>query len=203
MLSFFFLYTQRQKVEADFEDLLAEYSDDEIGELEDPADEIAATRGGQVGIDGGDDYIEDILDDFLRAKIADDEGLLVSTTRNENRGKDIMPMPSQFFFLLTTDATTINLSRTAPPSDNSLQGLFGIKNTLGGLFKKRMEGADKESSSSLEQEDEGADVVEEEEQQVETPEQFEEYISKHEYLGVSQVMQVQFALVHSNAAHAC
>jgi hypothetical protein len=35
---------QRSKVEADFEDLLGEYSDGEIGELEEPA-EGEATRG--------------------------------------------------------------------------------------------------------------------------------------------------------------
>ena len=84
------MYAQRAKVEADFDDLLAEYSDDEIGELEDPADETAATRG-HVGIhDGDEDYLEHVLDDFLRAKIDDDEEEEVprsrSSGRNENRG---------------------------------------------------------------------------------------------------------------------
>ncbi len=61
-----------------FEDLLAEYNEDEIGELEDPEEEGANTRGfvdvrgegEEVGGPGGA-YIEHILDDFLRAKIAE------------------------------------------------------------------------------------------------------------------------------------
>ncbi len=66
----------RAWVDEDFEDLLGEYSEDEIGELEDPAEEDAVTRG-VVEVDGtgvgGDAYIEEILDDFLRSKIADSE----------------------------------------------------------------------------------------------------------------------------------
>ena len=69
---------ERARVEEDFEDLLAEYSEDEIGELEDPEEEGANTRGVvEVGGEGGGmggaggAYIEHILDDFLKAKIAE------------------------------------------------------------------------------------------------------------------------------------
>ena len=94
---------ERRKLEADFDGLLAEYSDDEIGELEDPC-EGGATRGqlevrppcrcvsrrrgwGELRPANlslhlvlcvqmeGDEYLDEVLDNFLKARLdSDDEG---------------------------------------------------------------------------------------------------------------------------------
>lgn len=46
------MFTQRRQVEEEFAELLAEYGEEEIGELEDPAEEDAPTKG-QLEVCGG------------------------------------------------------------------------------------------------------------------------------------------------------
>lgn len=83
----------------DFEDLLAEYNEDDIGELEDPEEAGANTRG-FMDVEGGGDgmggpgcaYIEHILDDFLRAKIAEiDEEEARTEVREHAEGRGDTP----------------------------------------------------------------------------------------------------------------
>ena len=151
---------ERARVEEDFEDLLAEYSEDEIGELEDPEEEGANTRGVvEVGGEGGGiggAYIEHILDDFLRAKIAETDEEEEGEEEEEEEGE-------------------------APRS----RGLFAAKRVV----VEEEEEEEGEEAAGQEGEQEGEEVLE----AVAGggaggADDMEQFIVKHDYLGVSGCM---------------